>query len=221
MAVKNPAFGQFGHDVAGDLAAITGGQVFTRLDDVVKEKLGMARLVQISKSELVIADGAGTTAQVAARRGEIERNLNAAGTRTDYEREQLGQRLKTLDSKAAIICAGAADPSDTFCLANLAEDAVRVAQGALEEGVVSRDAALRSAAAALDSLALEPQERPGADLVRAALQNMERWSRSEAGVDSVTALCNALEMSGYIAGALLTDQAVLQAAATHLEKHPM
>ena len=111
IAVKAPGFGERRKAMLQDIAILTGGTVISeevglKLENVSTELLGRARKVVIAKDNTTIIDGDGTEADVKARIGQIEREID--NTDSDWDREKLQERLAKLAGGVAVIKAGAA-----------------------------------------------------------------------------------------------------------------
>ena len=96
-----------------DLAIVTGGRVIARdlggrIEHVTPRDLGTARQVRISANQTVISAGGGDPAAVAARRQQVQRQVEVAPP--NIERDKLQERLARLSGGTAVILAGGATP---------------------------------------------------------------------------------------------------------------
>ena len=78
VAVKAPGFGERRKAMLQDMAILTGGQVVAeevglKLDGVSLDMMGSARKVLVTKDETTIVEGAGESADVEGRIGQIKR----------------------------------------------------------------------------------------------------------------------------------------------------
>ncbi|MBQ4091262.1 MAG: chaperonin GroEL, partial [Clostridia bacterium] len=99
VAVKAPGFGDRRKEMLRDIAILTGGQVISseiglELKDASFPMLGQARQVKITKENTIIVNGAGDTAAIQARIGQIRNAI--ADTTSDFDREKLQERLAKL-----------------------------------------------------------------------------------------------------------------------------
>src|SRR5205807_7562412 len=110
-AVKAPGFGDRRKEMLKDVAVLTGGKVISdelgrKLEQATLADLGRAKRVTIDKDNTTIVDGAGKKSDIEAR----IKQLRAQGeeTTSDYDREQLQERLANLAGGVAVIQVGAA-----------------------------------------------------------------------------------------------------------------
>src|SRR5699024_12348595 len=94
-----------------DMAILTGGQVISeevglKLETAGLELLGQARKVVVTKDETTIVEGAGDAERIAGRVSQIRREIEHSDS--DYDREQLQERLAKLAGGVAVNRAGAA-----------------------------------------------------------------------------------------------------------------
>jgi len=110
-AVKAPGFGDRRKAMLQDIAILTGATVVSeevglKIEDVGIEVLGRAKNVKISKEETTIIDGLGKEEAVQARITQIKAEISHVTS--DYDREQLEQRLAKLVGGVAVVHVGAA-----------------------------------------------------------------------------------------------------------------
>jgi chaperonin GroEL len=189
VAIHPPEYGHWRKAMLEDIAILTGGRVVARdlggrMTDLEPRDLGAARRVRIGSDFTAIVGGAGDPAAVDARRRQIARQIEFAPP--NVERDKLEMRLAKLSSGSAIIYAGGATAVERRRRAQLAEDAVCAARGAIEEGIAAGGGtALLQAAPAL--LALEAEQSPaaqqGAALLRRALARPLAIIAANAGLD--------------------------------------
>lgn len=92
VAVKAPGFGDRRKAMLEDMAVLTGGTVISEEVGLALEKatikdLGRAKKVQVSKENTTIIDGAGDSAAIESRVGQIKTQIE--DTSSDYDREKL------------------------------------------------------------------------------------------------------------------------------------
>ena len=143
VAVKAPDFGDRRTMALEDLATITGGQVITKdkghkLDKfdipTLKQLLGSARTVTVTKDKTTIVDGKGEETAITARAEEIKVQLDAATS--NFEKEKLQERLGKLVGGVAIVNVGGNSELEIKEKKDRVEDALFATKAALEEGIV-------------------------------------------------------------------------------------
>ncbi len=177
VAVKAPGFGDRRKAMMQDMAILTGGQVISeevglKLENTTVELLGQARRVVISKDETTIIEGAGDSAEVEGRVGQIKAEIE--NTDSDYDREKLQERLAKLSGGVAILKVGAATEVELKEKKHRIEDAVSTTRAALEEGVVAGGGVtlIRAQAAVYEAIEgmKDADEATGARIVAKALE---------------------------------------------------
>ena len=186
VAVKAPAFGDRRKAMLEDIAILTGGQVVApevglKLDQVGLEVLGRARRVVVTKDNTTVVDGAGESAEVAARVAQLRATIER--TDSDWDREKLQERVAKLAGGVCVIKVGAATEVELKEKKHRIEDAVSATRAAIEEGIVAGGgSALIHAAKVLDDdLGLTGDERTGVALVRKAVVEPLRWIAENGG----------------------------------------
>lgn len=175
-AVKAPGFGDRRKEMLHDIAVLTGGTVISgevglELKNATLEMLGRAGSVKVRKETTVIVDGAGDKARIAARIAQLRSRAESAVS--DFDRDQLMERLAKLSGGVAVIRVGAATEPEMKEAKLRMEDALAATKAAVEEGVVAGGgSAYIHAAKPVSSMAesLEGDERTGANLVLKALE---------------------------------------------------
>ncbi len=185
-AVKAPAFGDRRKAMLQDIATLTGAQVVTpdvglKLDQVGLEVLGRARRVVVTKDDTTIVDGAGDSAEVNARVGQIKAEID--NTDSDWDREKLQERLAKLAGGVCVIKVGAATEVELKEKKHRIEDAVSATRAAIEEGIVAGggSALVHAGAALTDGLGLSGDERTGTQIVARAIDEPLRWIAENGG----------------------------------------
>src|SRR2546422_2397143 len=187
-AVKAPGFGDRRKAMLEDIAALTGGTAITedlgiKLENIKLEDLGKAKKVVVDKDNTTIVEGAGKSSAIEGRikqiRGQIEE------TTSDYDREQLQERLAQRAGGVAVVKVGAATETAMKEKKARVEDALNATRAAVEEGIVpGGGVALLRAARAIDALKkLEGDEKVGAMIVRRALEEPIRQIVENAGLE--------------------------------------
>ena len=199
VCVKAPGFGDRRKEMLQDIAVLTGGQVIStelgmELKDATLAMLGQAHQVKVTKENTVIVDGAGSSAEIKARAGQIERQIST--TTSDYDKEKLQERLAKLSGGVAVIKVGAATETEMKEKKLRIEDALNATRAAVEEGIVpGGGSAYVVAAKAADKFTatLEGDEKTGAAIVAKALKAPIMQIAANAGMEGAVILNNVYE----------------------------
>ena len=203
-AVKSPGFGDRRRDSLYDIAALTDGTVVTgddtlRLENIKLEHLGKARKVTITREATTIVDGRGNTPAIAARVDLIKEMIKQSGS--DFDRDQLQQRLAKLTGGIGVINVGAQTEPEIKEKKDRVDDALAATRAAVEEGIVpGGGTALLKAKGAIAEAAtrLEGDEAIGARLVEKSVEAPIRQLCKNAGVDGSQIVLKILELGlGY------------------------
>ncbi len=204
-AVKAPGFGDRRKAMLQDIAILTGGKCISedlgmKLENVDIADLGVAKRVVVTKDTTVIIEGAGKSADIQARVGQIRKQIE--DTTSDYDREKLQERLAKLAGGVAVIKVGAATETEMKEKKDRVDDALHATRAAVEEGIVpGGGVALIRAQEAISKLKLSGDEKTGADIVFRAVESPLRQLVENAGreaaliVEKVKSLKSASE--GY------------------------
>lgn len=138
-AVKAPAFGDRRKEILNDIAVLTGGQVVSeelghKLENTKLSMLGTAEKVNIDKDNTTIINGGGKVEDIAARVETIKTQIEK--TTSDYEREQMQNRLSKLSGGVAIIYIGATTETELKEKKDRVDDALHATRAAVAEGIV-------------------------------------------------------------------------------------
>ena len=172
VAVRAPGFGDRRLHKLEDIAALTGGAVFSKhsgftLETMTIEHLGRAAQVRATADRTTIIGGA-TADQVEFRVQQLRSELERATFGIDED--VLTERIGSLTGKVAVINVGAPTPAELKELQHRVEDALSATRAAMAEGVVAGGgAALMHAAPVLDELEVKDDYAVGVDIVRATL----------------------------------------------------
>ena len=187
-AVKAPGFGDRRKAMMEDISILTGGQVISedlgiKLENVTINDLGTAKRISIDKENTTIVNGAGTKADIQGRCSQIRKQIEE--TTSDYDREQLQERLAKLAGGVAVIKVGGATEVEVKERKDRVDDALNATRAAVEEGIVTGGGlALLKAASALDKVkTANADQKAGVDIVRRALETPIRTIANNAGVD--------------------------------------
>jgi chaperonin GroEL len=189
-AVKAPGFGDRRKAMMEDIATLTGGTFVSedlgiKLADAdaefVKQYLGTAKRVTITKDDTTLVEGAGTVETIQGRIKQIKAQIET--TDSSYDREKLQERLAKLAGGVAVIQVGAATETELKEKKHRYEDALSATRAAVEEGIVpGGGTAYINVIAALDAVQCEDHdEEVGVSIVRRALESPLRTIAENAG----------------------------------------
>src|SRR5579872_4682604 len=108
-AVKAPGFGDRRKAMLEDIAILTGGKAITedlgnKLESAKISDLGRAKRIVIDKDNTIVIDGAGKKAEIEGRVKSIRAQVEE--TSSDYDKENLRERLAKLSGGVAVIHVG-------------------------------------------------------------------------------------------------------------------
>ena len=192
-AIKAPGFGDRRKAMLQDMAVLTGGQVVSedfgvKLENVTLDMLGSAKRVEITKDDTVVIDGAGKKKDIQARCAQLRSEIEASDS--DYDRENLEQRLAKMSGGVAVISVGGASELEVKERKDRVDDAMHATRAAVEEGIVpGGGVALLYAARALKKLKPENHDQQvGIDLIARALQAPVRQIAENSGIDGAVVI---------------------------------
>jgi chaperonin GroEL len=189
-AVKAPGFGDRRKAMLEDMAILTGSRVIAeelglKLENVTLKDLGRVKKVVIDKDNTTLIEGAGSKKDIEGRCGDIRKQIEA--TTSDYDRENLQERLAKLAGGVAVLKVGAATETEMKEKKARVEDALHATRAAVEEGIVAGGGvALLRAQSSLDGLEgglPDADEQAGVKIVRRAIEEPLRWIAGNAGVE--------------------------------------
>ena len=139
VAVKAPGYGDKRKQMLEDIAILTGGEVITsdlglELKDTTIEQLGKARQIQVQKENTIIVDGMGDKKEIEARVNVLKAQI--AEEKSEFEKENLQERLAKIAGGVAVIGVGAATEVEMKDRKLRIEDALSATKAAVEEGIV-------------------------------------------------------------------------------------
>ena len=173
VAVRAPGFGDRRLHKLEDIAAITGGAVYSRhsgftLETMSIDQLGRAAQVRVNAERTTIIDGNGSPDDVEFRVTQLRSELERATFGIDED--VLTERIGALTGKVAVIRVGAPTNAELKELQHRVEDALSATRAAMAEGVVAGGgAALLHAAPVLDDLQVKDDLAVGVEIVRRSL----------------------------------------------------
>jgi len=172
VAVKAPGFGDRRLHKLEDIAAITGGAVYSRhsgftLETMTVAQLGRAAQVRVTADRTTIISG-GRDGTVEFRLTQLRAELGRATFGIDED--VLTERIGSLSGKVAVIHVGAPTNAELKELQHRVEDALSATRAAMAEGIVAGGGvALLHADAALEDLQVKDDYAVGVEIVRRAL----------------------------------------------------
>jgi chaperonin GroEL len=185
VAVRAPGFGDRRLHKLEDIAALTGGAVYSKhsgftLETMTADQLGRAKQVRVTADSTTIIGGGGSTEAVAFRLDQLRAELERATFGVDED--VLTERIGALSGKVAVIKVGAPTPAELKELRHRVEDALAATRAAMAEGIVAGGGAtLLHAVGALDDLDVTGDYAVGAGIVRRALAEPARLIAANAG----------------------------------------
>ena len=140
VAVKAPGYGDKRKQMLEDIGILTGGEVITsdlglELKDTTIEQLGRAKQVKVQKENTIIVDGMGDKEKIKERVNQLKAQI--AEEKSEYEKENLQERLAKIAGGVAVIGVGAATEVDMKDRKLRIEDALSATKAAVEEGIVA------------------------------------------------------------------------------------
>ena len=201
-AVKAPGYGDRRKAMLEDIAILTGGKAITedlgiKLENVTLKDLGRAKRVTVDKEKSTIIEGAGKSADITSRIGQIKKQIE--DTDSDYDKEKLQERLAKLAGGVAVIHVGAATETEMKEKKARVEDALHATRAAVEEGIVpGGGVALLRAGNALDDLKLKGDEKIGVEIIRRALEEPLRQLAFNAGEEGSVVVQRVMSEKGNI-----------------------
>ena len=189
VAVKAPGFGDKRKAMLEDISILTGGEVITsdlglELKDTTIEQLGRAKQVKVQKENTIIVDGSGDKKLIEERVNQIKTQITE--TQSEYDKEQLQERLAKIAGGVAVIGVGAATEVEMKDKKLRIEDALSATKAAVEEGIVAGGGtALINVIPKVEKLIsnLENGEKLGAQIVLQALEEPVKQIARNSGLE--------------------------------------
>ncbi len=189
VAVKAPGYGDKRKAMLQDMAVLTGGEVITsdlglELKDVTIEQLGRAKQVKIQKENTIIVDGAGDKQEIADRVGQLKAQI--AEEKSEFEKENLQERLAKIAGGVAVIGVGAATEVEMKDKKLRIEDALSATKAAVEEGIVAGGGtAYLNIIEAVEKVvnSLSEEEKIGGKIILKALEEPAKQIAINAGLE--------------------------------------
>ncbi|SDA99730.1 chaperonin GroEL [Sinorhizobium sp. NFACC03] len=201
-AVKAPAYGELRKAILQDIALLTGGIVISedlglKLETISLDDLGRARKIRVDKQNTAIAEGGGSSTEIAARIATIKAQLELSPS--DFDREKLQERLARLSAGIAVIRVGGATESEVREKKDRIRNAMHATRAAVEEGILpGGGVALLRASKSIQTLkAGNPDQQAGIDIVREAATWPAKLIASNAGEDGSVVAARILQRDDY------------------------
>jgi chaperonin GroEL len=192
VAVRAPGFGDRRLHKLEDIAAITGGAVYSRhsgftLETMTVEQLGRAEQIRVTADRTAIVAETGHEKAVDFRLTQLRSELERATFGVDED--VLTERIGSLSGQVAVIRVGAPTPAELKELQHRVEDALSATRAAMAEGIVAGGGmALLHAASALDDLEVNEDYAIGVAIVRRALREPAYLIATNAGYNGAEVL---------------------------------
>jgi len=204
-AVKAPGFGDRRKAMLEDISILTAGQMISedlgiKLETVTLNMLGRAKRVRIEKENTTIIDGAGKKKDIEARVGQIKAQIEE--TSSDYDRENLQERLAKLAGGVAVIRVGGATEVEVKEKKDRVDDALNATRAAVEEGILPGGgvALLRALSSVKGIKTQNDDQKTGVEIVRKAIAAPARQIVDNAGDDGAVVIGKLLESKDYTYG---------------------
>lgn len=187
LGIKAPGFGDRRKEMLQDIAVLTGGKVISeeiglKMDNIDIEDLGQARKVVSNKENTTIVGGKGDEQKIKARGEQIVKEIEQSTS--DYDKEKLQERFAKLTGGVAVLKVGAATETEMKQKKYKIEDALHATKAAVEEGIVpGGGVAFIRTLSALESTAVEGEEKIGIQILKRALEEPLRMMAINAGKD--------------------------------------
>jgi len=197
-AVKAPSFGEKRKQILQDIAVLTGGQVFSeelgmKFEDIDFSQLGTAKHITVTQDNTTILEGAGRKEDIDDRIESLRTAMEK--TDSDYDREQLHERLAKLSGGVAVIRVGGGSEVEVNEKRDRLEDALNATKAAVHEGIVpGGGVALFYASRELNSMVEEAKLKNrfdfmnGVKIIRDAIRIPTKTIAINAGVEGAVVL---------------------------------
>lgn len=189
VAVKAPGYGDKRKNMLQDIAILTGGEVISsdlgmELKDTTVEQLGRARQIKVQKENTIIVDGMGDKTQISERVNQLKAQI--AEEKSEFEKENLQERLAKIAGGVAVIGVGAATEVEMKDRKLRIEDALSATKAAVEEGIVAGGGTaflniIPEVAKEVEKL--QGDEKIGGKIILRALEEPARQIATNAGLE--------------------------------------
>ena len=198
VAVRAPGFGDRRLHKLEDIAALTGGAVYSKhsgfnLETMTVDQLGRASQVRVTADNTTIIGGGGGKEAVEFRLNQMRAERERATFGIDED--VLNERIGALSGKVAVISVGAPTSAELKELQHRVEDALSATRAAMAEGIVAGGgAALLHAESVLDGLDVNDDYAIGVDIVRQALSEPAYLIAANAGYHAAEVVAKTREL---------------------------
>src|ERR1700677_3324492 len=198
VAIRAPGFGDRRLHKLEDIAALTGGAVYSKhsgfnLETMTVDQLGRASQVRVTADNTTIIGGAGGKDAVEFRLAQMRSERQRATFGIDED--VLNERIGALSGKVAVISVGAPTSAELKELQHRVEDALSATRAAMAEGIVAGGgAALLHAESVLDGLDVNDDYAIGVDIVRQALSEPAYLIAANAGYHAAEVVAKTREL---------------------------
>lgn len=186
-AVKAPGFGDNRKNTLGDLAILTGGQVFAEETDIKPENatielFGQCGAITITKDDTIVLNGVGSKEAIQQRCEQI-RGYIANEDTSEYEKEKLQERLAKLSGGVAVIKVGGSSEVEVGEKKDRFVDALNATRAAVEEGILpGGGTALLKASTTLSAVETSNfDQKLGVQIIQSAISGPARKIVENAG----------------------------------------
>lgn len=200
-AVKAPGYGDSRKNNLRDIAVLTGGAVVSdeigvKLADAVpQEILGSAKSVKISKDHTTIVEGAGEKESIDQHVQSLKAQLES--TESEYDRNNLGERIARLAGGVAVIKVGAPTETEMKEKKDRVDDALHATKAAVEEGIVAGGGtALIRAASSIEISGATADEESGIRIILKAAEEPARQIVKNTGKEPSVIVNEIMKRSG-------------------------
>lgn len=201
VAVKAPGYGDSRKNNLRDLAVLTGAQVVSdetgvKLADAVpQEILGSAKSVKITKDHTTIVEGAGEKESIVQHVQTLKSQLET--TESEYDKNNLGERIARLAGGVAVIKVGAATEVEMKEKKDRVDDALHATKAAVEEGIVAGGGtALIRAASSIKITGTTADEESGIKIILKAAEEPARQIVKNTGKEPSVVVNEIMKRSG-------------------------
>jgi chaperonin GroEL len=198
VAIRAPGFGDRRLHKLEDIAAITGGAVYSKhsgftLETMTADQLGRAAQVRVNADRTAIIGGAGSADAVEFRLTQMRAERERATFGIDED--VLNERIGALSGKVAIVRVGAPTNAELKELQHRVEDALSATRAAMAEGIVpGGGVALLHAEPALDELQVKDDYATGVEIVRSVLPDPAYLIAANAGYNGQEVVARMTQM---------------------------
>lgn len=138
-AVKAPGYGDRRIEMLKDIATLTGATLISdelgiKLENCRLENLGSAKSIKVDSKNTTIVDGSGEKEKIEERINEIKSQIK--NSLSDYDKENLENRLAKLSGGVALISIGANSETEMKEKKFRVDDTIAAVKAAIEEGIV-------------------------------------------------------------------------------------